>query len=269
MGWLGRLRGEGVRGTPGLEPMMQTLAARDDAKTRRQFYEALLRANLIVPSPGLEATGLAMGAAVTLERAQRIHVMGTEAPDGSRGMIALTSEAALLAWRNAGCPYVEMAAREAFALALGSGFGSVVLNPRGPAGGFLRKGELAALAEGSVPGGPVERLALAKGTSIALGAPAQPAPAKLLAVVRAQAEARPEVKAAWLLQLAVGEDAPHLCVVLEHEPAANPETFVPPLMAAIQATLPEGECVDCLPQPTGASILATARAAAPPLFVRG
>lgn len=67
----------------------------------------------------------------------------------------------------------------------------------------------------------------------------------------------------------MGGEAPHLCVVLEHEAGANPEEFVPPLMTAIQAVLAKGECVDCIPTPPNGAYVAMAREAAPPIFTRG
>jgi hypothetical protein len=248
---------------------MRALAKGADGKARRRFFEALLRAKLIVPSPELEAGAHPVDAEHRLLEPATINIVGTTAPDGSRGLIALTSEAALLAWRPVGCPYAELPARDVFAMALRGGFGSLVLNPSGPAGGFVKEDELRALAEGQVPGGPIERQRLGRGTEIAMGAPVRPVPPGLLEEVRAQAEARPEVRGAWIVQLAVGDDAPHLCVVLEHAPGANPETFVPPLMAAVEAVLPPGEAVDCLPQPTGGSILPMARTTVPPAYLRG
>ncbi|MBI5499915.1 MAG: enhanced serine sensitivity protein SseB C-terminal domain-containing protein [Deltaproteobacteria bacterium] len=269
MGWLDKLRGKRSPGAQHLEPMMRALAAGGDEATRREFYEALLRARLIVPSPGLAPGGPAVDAEHRLEHGATINILGTEAPDGSRGMIVLTSEAALLAWRPVGCPYVELGARDVFTMALGSGFGSVVVNPCGPSGGLIPQGELQALAEGRLPKMPVQRVRIEKGTRMALGMPVRPIPPALLETGRAQAEARPEVRAAWVLQLAVGVEAPHLCVVLEHEAGANPEEFVPPLMAAVQAVLPAGDCVDCIPSPPGGVEVAMAREAAPAVFTRG
>jgi hypothetical protein len=247
---------------------MRALAAGGGAADRRRFHEALLRAQLIIPSPGLQATGLPMNAAVRTDQEVNLNLIGVEAPDGGRAMLGFTSEAALLAWRPVGCPYLSMPVPEALAMALGAGFGSLVINPRGPAGGWIPEAELRALAEGKVPAGTVEEMRIPAGRSFALGRPARPVPAELQQALLAAVEPRAEVRAAWILQVAIGGEDPHLCVILESTPGTVPGEFVPAIMETVQVVVPDGECVDCVAQPPGGEFVATARQTSPPLFTR-
>jgi len=79
-------------------------------------------------------------------RATQIRFIATTGPDEKPAMLAFTSEAALLAWRPVGCRYTVLSAIDVFGLAAQSGMSTVVINPRGPVGGFLTRPEFLPLS---------------------------------------------------------------------------------------------------------------------------
>lgn len=87
---------------------MIMLARGGDRRNWKKFFERLVAGCLIVPSPGAEPIGHTDGA--------QIHLMVRDAPDGSSGLIVFTSEDALRAWRQVGCPYFDMPSLKAINL---------------------------------------------------------------------------------------------------------------------------------------------------------
>jgi hypothetical protein len=128
---------------------MAELAAGGGQDVRRRFLAAFVRGRVIVPSPGLAASGLQMNAGPQPAGDVRINLVGMEGPDGSNGLVVFTSEQTLRSWRPVGCPYVEVAGAEAVNMALRSELGSIVVNPSGPARVHVARAELVALAEGA------------------------------------------------------------------------------------------------------------------------
>lgn len=126
---------------------MAALAAGGGKDARRRFFTAFMRSRLIVPSPGLAASGLPMNAGPRPVGDVRINLVGIEAPDGGNGLVVFTSEQALRRWRPVGCPYVEVAGAEAVKMAMRPELGSIVVNPSGPARVHVARAELVALAE--------------------------------------------------------------------------------------------------------------------------
>lgn len=255
------------RGSPGLEPLIAAMANGGGTEQRKRFFAALRRSNLILPSPGLEAKGLPMNAVVQAQSEVAINLIATEAPDGSRALVAFTSEGALQAWRPVGCPYVEIQALQVVGMALRSNFGSIVINPRGPAGGYLSQAELLVLAEGGNPAILSGERQLPKG-SVRLSSPSGAVPPHLIETLKTTAATLPAIRSAWILDLQIGAGAPHAGIVLEQIAGADPKALVPAVMSPLQALLAKGEYLDCLPLPPGHELLQAARAAAPPVFRR-
>jgi hypothetical protein len=263
--WLRSFR---KRGAPQLEPFMEALAMGGGADVRRRFFAALLRSRLILPSPGLAATGLPMNTKVRPVEDVTINLIATEAPDGSQGLVAFTSELALRAWRPVGCPYVELVGSEVIRMALHSELKSIVINPRGPTGGYVSHAELLALAEGSDAAAPSTVRNLPPG-SIQLHPLRAPPSRELADLVMTTAAGLPQIRAVWILDATIGNAPPHRMVVVEHAVGVDPQSFVPALMERLQTVLGNGEYLDCLPVPSGHGLVGAARATARPLFSRG
>ena len=146
---------------------LRTVAERDDAVSREAMYTALLDSSLFLPAePGDDTRG-------AHRRAAPVHH-----PAGRRRLLeaaGLHRSDAAGAWRSEGVQFVERAAREVFAFAVGSPTSGILLNVAGPAGGELTRREFAALAEGVLPAAEpddVEELELAPGAEV-LVAPLQ------------------------------------------------------------------------------------------------
>jgi hypothetical protein len=267
MGLWDWIRGRGPRGARELEPIIAALANGGGAEVRRRFFAAFAESRLIVPSPGLEAAGVPMNARVEPQRDVKINVVGSEAPDGSKGLVAFTSEKALLAWRPVGCPYVELRAPDIVSLALRSDLRSIIVNPAGPVGGYVSYAELTALAEGADPAAPAATRTL-PADSFRVTSLRRAASPDFLAAIAVAARNLAEVEAIWFVELTIGRGAPHPAIIIQHVPGASPDQFVPPIMTTVQGFLGHNEYVDCLPLARGRPLLDQARAAGSAVFER-
>jgi SseB protein N-terminal domain len=118
---------------------MDALARGDDPEKRRSLYEALLRTDWLVPTSGSDSAKGSLSF-VTIRDAE-------DAP----AALAFTDESALLAWRAQGQPYAVLHGALLFGVARDNGFGSVIVNPRGPAGGVITRREIELLALDAIP----------------------------------------------------------------------------------------------------------------------
>lgn len=100
-----------------------------------------------------------------------------------------TSPAALARWRPEGGCYVERDAAWHFGVAASNPSGRVVIDPGSPASVVLEPAEVAALADGRVPGA---------GGQVLLATPLDPLPDDVAAAVRAALAAEPAVRSARL-----------------------------------------------------------------------
>jgi hypothetical protein len=84
-----------------------------------------------------------------------------------------------------------------------------------------------------------------------IGAPAEPPPEALVAVVADAADAYPEIRAAYLFQmmiLAEGEE-PHLTLGLDLDDGADFKRMADDMAARAMELLPEGSYIDVYPLP--------------------
>jgi len=263
MGLLGRLLGRGdTVANAGLEAQMRALAQGAEAARLAAFYAALLKSRLLLPTPGLEGQGFALGRAHVAGEDTTIRFVTRRDAEGRRVLLVFTSDAAVRAWRPAGCDTILLGARDLFTMAVGAGMYSAVLNPAGPAGGAISHGALVSLADGVVPaadGDPAGARRVESGR-ITLEAPAAPPPARLVERVRAQLAASPSIRAAYFVRVRVNDGEPGTALALELDAGAAPDAVIPPFLTAVQSAVPDGESVDVLPLTAGAPLLTAARA---------
>jgi hypothetical protein len=223
----------------GLEALMTELARPDaPAEAFGAFYRMLLDARLSIATPGAVAGGkLKPGAAQAGEDGLPVSFIATTDPSGGKAMMAFTGRKALLNWRPAGCDTVELGMRDLCRLALDSGCSSVVVNPRGPAGGILPGSDLKLLAEGKAP---ERRAPEVLPRNIELRAPAAPPPAWLLEILKDQAKKSPRVRAAFVAEAAL-EGGPRPLLVLRVAKGAPAAEVVPPFIDGLRARLKPGQ----------------------------
>ena len=247
---------------------MDELAAGGGKDVRRRFFAALVRSRLIVPSPGLAASGLQMNAGPQRADNAKINLVGVEAPDGTKGLIVFTTEQALQKWRPVGCPYVEVVGAQVVQMALRSGLKSVVVNANGPTRGLISQAELFALAEGSDATEPKAPRKLPPG-SIRLHPLSTPLSSELTETVTSSAAGLPQIRAIWILDATVRNAPPRRIVLVEHAPGVDHASDVATLMTSFQKRLAPGEFVDCMPLASGDALLGMAADVGPPVFSRG
>jgi SseB protein N-terminal domain/SseB protein C-terminal domain len=262
MGLLGRLfgRGDGVANA-GLEDLMRALGAGVEPARLSRFYGALLESRLLLPTPALEAQGLTVGRAHVAGEETTIRFVAQRDAEGRGVLVAFTSDAAVRAWRPAGCDTIALAARDLFTMAVRAGLHSAVLNPAGPSGGAIAHSALLSLAEGVVPaadGDPAGARRVDPGR-IALERPSTAPPAPLVERVRAQLAASPAIRAAYFVRARIGDGEPHAMLALELDGGAAPDAVIPPFVSGVQPALPAGEYLDVLPLGPEGPLLAAAR----------
>lgn len=125
----------------------------DDASALRAFYLALTTATLLLPVPPAEGEE----ARAALERAVddgeevEVGIMAARATDGSAVSVMFGSYGALAAWSPTGTTSLALPARIVLANLVAAGL-PAILDPAGPIPYRFEADELAALADGLVPG---------------------------------------------------------------------------------------------------------------------
>jgi hypothetical protein len=265
VGFLDRLlRRRKTIANPRLDAALAALAAGDSPARRDDYYRILRDATLIVPSPGLEAQ-LPMDRHLTAEGEVKVHLIGMDAPDGSRAIVAFTSEAALLRWRPVGCPSLGLGMKDLAGLVLRNDGATLILNPKGPAGGLVTRAELATFAEGRAPSaGPAVELVPA--TRMQVRELPQPLPDKVAAAVRDACAAEPAVALVHAAEIHIGGGPARLLLGFALDPGTDPGKVLPRLLEDIAAragdTGAEAIVLD------GSTLAERVRALAPPVYRR-
>src|SRR5258708_6156748 len=144
MGWKEQLLGRKANAAgERIEGLLRELSRRDTPEGRTLLHRALLDGKLLLATPGEAGRQGSAGGGAGRER---LRFIAGRDPAGTRGMLAFPGGGGLRGWRPVGCDFRELDAREVFRLARANQL-TWVLNPRGPAGGFLRRHEVAALAD--------------------------------------------------------------------------------------------------------------------------
>ncbi|MFA5140631.1 MAG: SseB family protein [Elusimicrobiota bacterium] len=254
-----------------LEELMTALARTDTPRDRAAFYRELLSASLRIATPARESwQGIPAGQEVVVSEKTEVRFLASRGPDGNPGMLAFTGDEGILAWRKSGCDTIEMPVRDLCRMALDAGLASVIINPNGPSGGWLRRQEISALAEGRAPEPlPIgEKEALPNGTSISLSRPPEPPPPAMTDALRAEAASRTQIQSLHLVQGAVGRQAPAPMLTVELLPGTDPDLVIPAFLEASARRLAGFKLPDVLPLKPDSPLLRAAREQGYPVFSR-
>ncbi|TWT43751.1 hypothetical protein RAS1_01500 [Phycisphaerae bacterium RAS1] len=251
MSLLDRLQGN-AGGAPGGELLarMRALSGDDSPANRAAFYQALLGANLLVPTSRPFDCPRDESGAATLPEGEPIPLVTVENDAGQRAMLAFTDVAALHAWRSA-ADHLSLAAGALFSIAVQNDFDAVVLNIAGPDGGDLSRREFSMLAQGMLPlaeGEHGTQALLAAGGRVAVAPLAAPPADALLAAFRAALRRNAAVETIFLFRLAVGGShwslAAGFCMRTRSEPER--QAVFQSVGDQIHAALGDDEYVDFL-----------------------
>ncbi len=188
---------------PELHITLQALVDEDTPARRADFYQALLRSVLILPSdaPISETTEQR-----TLTADSQLKLVAFQNQDGGIVIPAFTDEDSVLAWRPEGTPYVALRAPDFLALIARHPTAEVILNLAGPVRGYLTRAELEALAQSQMP----QPEAVVKTSKLAVGqvlvtAPEAPLDTLLHAALQQTLARYPEITAAYYFTLKGGQ----------------------------------------------------------------
>ena len=243
-------RRSGKASMSALDQVLKKLATNDSSNLRERFYRELLASRLFLATPSAATTDVPVACPITNEKEDGVGFIATNGPDGKPAMIVFTGQVGFEAWQAEGCECAEMPADEIFKLAINNQINSIIINPRGPFGGFITQRELRALAEGSIPGEYKDGLApqqISKDSKMVLGKSILPPRKSLVAEVRKQALNHPEISAAYIVQGVIGNGEPHLIIALQMIAGASVDTVIPPIAQSVQKILTPGEYVDFYP----------------------
>jgi hypothetical protein len=201
---------------PHLEKAAHAVALADNEKTRRALYDSLLKSTLIIPGSVVGGTENTPGEHIAGENTQ-IRFRTVEHPLGNIVLPVFTDIAALKDWHQREVPWVAMAAPALFEAVAKTTIDEIRINPFRPEqeikrpGGVVTRVEFQALAQGMMPekSGPgnVMGMRIEKGQKVLLGLPAQAPPPELLAELGALFEVTQELQAAYLFQMAHGNNS--------------------------------------------------------------
>jgi hypothetical protein len=238
------------------EAMLTAREAEDrgdtDSPAQRDFYRALMSATLLLPVPpdhGDEAKA-ALESAVNDDQEVEISVMLAADADGEAISVCFGSFAALSAWAPRGTASLPIPARIAIGNMAAAG-APAIMDPAGPVPYRFEPDELAALAEGRMPGTEEPLFRTAAARSVRLRLPG--ADAVALERSLADALAGTDVEAAWLVE---SESDGKRRLMLGLVGAEG---------AAATVDVPDGTDVVWLEEP----LLASVRAVAEPFYRRG
>ncbi|MFA5139296.1 MAG: SseB family protein [Elusimicrobiota bacterium] len=209
------------RGNPNrkLEGMMLALSRDFTDDSLAAFYKELRSAKLRVPASPLPGRPMPAGA----EPIPAGFLAGRD-PDGRRGLLAFTGEEALLAWHGYGIDTLEMAMPELCTKALESGMESVIINPCGPSGALIRQEAMGELVSGTTL---AKRQAVPHGTSVTVGPPRVAPSTAVMAVLRAEAAKFPQIRATYIVDGAVGEEAARAMAAVVLDDGTAPDSVIP------------------------------------------
>ena len=198
----------------------------DDVRALHAFYRTLMSGTLLLPVPpehGVEAKA-ALDAAVNDDQQVEISVMLAREGGGQTVSVAFGSFAALAAWAPAQTGSLPLPARIAIANLAAAGL-PAILDPAGPVPYRFETDELAALAEGRMPGTDEEVVAPTTRTSIRVrmpGTDTRELEGRLADALRGSA-----VEAAYLVEADAPDGHARLLLGLLGAPGASATVDVP------------------------------------------
>jgi len=195
---------------PKLTAALFAALTRDTPETRKQLYEALSQAMLILPASEVAVEQLADGAVTLEDAASSLRVKTYTDHSGETLLVAFTDEDAVLAWVDEGTPYIALRGYDLLALAAHNTVAELILNPGGPVSGIIRRGEIASLVRGELPAHPQGEAPVP--APILVSKPVQLPPQPLLEGLRQLLQRQPVIEAAYLFQIQTGSAEPRLVV---------------------------------------------------------
>jgi hypothetical protein len=240
------------------------LAARDaeasgDPAALERFYRALMTSTLLLPvPPGSETDATAaLESAVSDEQEVEISVMLARGADGEAVSVLFGSVGALAAWSPSGTSRLPLPARIAFTNLAAAGL-AAIMDPAGPIPYRFEPDEIAALAEGRMPGSGEPILPPTERRSIRVSLPGSDAEPveRAIGAALAAGELAPGVDEAYLVR---ASDAQGSRLLLGLRGGTRPDNGL-----RLPSDLPPIDVV-WLEEPLTASV----RAVAQPFFRRG
>jgi len=239
-----------------LERAMHELALKECPENRKNVYEALLAAMLLIPVPEIPPG---------LDRGPGLHTTTTEVQfqfsmpldrNNKRVAPAFTDAEALQNW-DPNTPYIGIKAQEFFRLVMGTDVQAVVINPFDPIrkmirpGGRVTRAELDLLSKGIVPtqiGPKGVQFHLKSNETRYVGIPAKRPSEGLEASLRDKASEVPEIDELYLFQMATkGASHTVIGIVLNKIIARTLEDQIATTLGDhIQRKIEKGESLDFL-----------------------
>jgi SseB protein N-terminal domain len=122
-----------------LHQAIETAAADPSSENRRRVFQLLMTIVYCIPSAGGSGEG------------RPLTITASKNEAGERVLVAFTDPCALKRWATDPPAFLALAAAELFELVLENDFVQVLINPAGPAGGQLSRGDVEQLARGIIP----------------------------------------------------------------------------------------------------------------------
>lgn len=224
--------------TPANAALRSALAAHasdPSVETRGLAMAALLEAELLLVTPDAPAeAGTAEVVAVDV-----VSMVMADDGEGHAVIPAFTGTDAALAWQPDGVSCAVRPALELLRIAVADTEGKVGIDLGSPAELVLEPAEIAALAEGWVPGAP-EGDGGEGGAQVLVATPVDPLPPEVTEAVRTAVEGEPDVvRAALYLVELPGRDDPRT-VVITFAPDVDQATVVPEAMGRIVEAVAAG-----------------------------
>ncbi|HKN75831.1 MAG TPA: enhanced serine sensitivity protein SseB C-terminal domain-containing protein [Candidatus Acidoferrum sp.] len=248
--------GEKAPENPELERAMHELARSDNAETRARLYKAILSSTFIFQ--GTVTGGEERDGKTIADGNTRVALQTVEHPPGNVVLPVFTSVEALGDWAGPGGQWIATAAQVVFQSIAAGNIAEVRVNPLRPGqairrpGGVITRREFLALAQGLLPEAQISdnttQMKLAAGQRVLIGTPANMPPAAFLKKVTDYFQPMPEVRGAYLFQIARGKMTSR--VIGLHFASRPDEQRMQEIMRgvgdAIRGELPTHEAMDFL-----------------------
>ena len=241
---------------------MQKVAANDNPVTRASLYRTILASTFIVQGNVSGGTEVCDGQRIA-DGDTRIAFKTIEHPPGNIVLPAFTDLEALTSWAGADVQWVALRAQELFQSIAPGDITEVRLNPFRPEqsisrpGGIITRNEFIALAQGLLPESRVSdstaKLKVASGQKLLIGKPAKELPTELVRKLTDYFQQVPEVRAAYLFQMA-NQNVTSMVIGLHFavEPATRQmEHIMQGVGNVVRGEIPAGVSIDFMPLKTG------------------
>ena len=251
-------------GTPknsALEHAMHEIAKNDNAKTRETLYKSILASTFILE--GNVSGGTEVDGKVIADVSTRVAFKTIEHPAGNVILPVFTDVDALASFAGTNSQWIALGAQALFQSIAPGDIAEVRVNPfragepvKRPGGVITRK-EFMALAQGLLPEPMISSnatpLKVAAGQKLLIGKPAKQPPAELLSKLTSYFEEIPELRGAYLFQMA-RQNVTSTVVGLHFAEEPNKqrmEEIVRGVGDLARGGLPAGTSLDFMPLKTG------------------